>query len=144
MKPLIKSGGIQTRLCELISLKPLRILCAEDNSQVALLLRYTLESAGHKVECAKDGQQALELMEPDVNAFQLLVTDHEMPRMSGLRLVARLREIAFSGKIVVHSSPLCDRDAQAYRGFGIDHILSKPADPGRILALVQEIGNSAT
>jgi len=66
------------------------ILVAEDEADIAVILREILEMAGHHVTLAIDGAMALELLEsnplPDI-----ILTDLKMPRMSGRRLVETLR-----------------------------------------------------
>ncbi len=66
------------------------ILIAEDSATQAVQIRALLESAGHSVQVADDGEQATDLLEdqlPDV-----IVTDLNMPEMDGLELVAYVRE----------------------------------------------------
>ncbi len=66
------------------------ILVAEDEADIAVILREVLEMAGHHVTLATDGAMALELLEsghlPDI-----ILTDLKMPRMSGKCLVETLR-----------------------------------------------------
>lgn len=66
------------------------ILVAEDETDIAVILREILEMAGHHVTWAADGAMALGLIEsgplPDV-----ILTDLKMPRMSGKRLIEALR-----------------------------------------------------
>jgi CheY-like chemotaxis protein len=66
------------------------ILVAEDEADIAMILREILEMAGHNVTLAIDGAMALELLEsgplPDI-----ILADLKMPRMSGKRLIETLR-----------------------------------------------------
>lgn len=116
--------------------KSLRILCAEDDSYVSQIVKYAFEQQGHFVECVEDGETALQRITSDLKFFDVLVTDHQMPRLSGLGLVSKLRDTEFSGLIVVHSSHLTEAEASAYRALAVDHIMSKPAPlPGLLSAL---------
>ena len=67
----------------------LRILVAEDESLAAMVLDEALTDAGHAVLLAEDGEAALQLASS--NAFDVLVTDLAMPRMTGWELIPRLR-----------------------------------------------------
>jgi CheY-like chemotaxis protein len=69
---------------------PCRILLADDNHHGNAARKSVLEEEGFTVECALSGEEALKLHleEP----FDLIVTDLKMKRMSGLDLIARLRE----------------------------------------------------
>jgi CheY-like chemotaxis protein len=115
------------------------VLCAEDDVPVATLLKQALENEGYQVECARDGRAALARAAEDIGFFDLVVTDHQMPEMSGLHLVKSLRELGFPGRIMVHSSQLRESVAEAYRTFTVDRILTKPVPLPQILEAVREI-----
>ncbi len=68
---------------------PLSILLAEDSFTSRSLLRSILEFAGYRVTIAVDGLEALTRLQHET--FDLLVSDVEMPGLSGLELTARLR-----------------------------------------------------
>ncbi len=116
------------------------MLCAEDDESLALMLRLALERAGHIVERVEDGVKALERITSDVAFFDVLLTDHQMPRLSGLGLVSKLRDTAFTGLIVVHSSRLTQAEVAAYRALAVDCILNKPVELAELLAAVQQTG----
>jgi len=65
------------------------ILVAEDSITSRVLLRSILESAGYRVKTAIDGMEALLALRSE--HFDLVVTDVEMPRLSGFDLTARIR-----------------------------------------------------
>jgi two-component system chemotaxis sensor kinase CheA len=65
------------------------ILVAEDSITSRMLLKTILESAGYKVKTAVDGMEAFSLLRTE--AFDLLVSDVEMPRLNGFDLTARVR-----------------------------------------------------
>jgi CheY-like chemotaxis protein len=119
--------------------KPLRVLCAEDDPNVALIVKYALENEGHHVECVDDGRAAFERIAADLEGFDLVITDHHMPFLSGLQLIEKLREAQFPGRIIVHSSNLRQSAADAYRAFAVDHILRKPAQLAELLEAVHGI-----
>jgi len=66
------------------------ILVAEDEADIAVILREILEMAGHHVTLAIDGAMALELLESDPLP-DIILTDLKMPRTSGRSLVESLR-----------------------------------------------------
>ena len=65
------------------------ILVAEDSITARTLLKNILESAGYNVKTAVDGVDAFTALRTD--AFDLVVSDVEMPRMSGFDLAAKIR-----------------------------------------------------
>lgn len=123
-------------------LKSLRVLCAEDDENVALTLKYALENDGHQVVCVGDGRAALLRVVADLESFDLVITDHHMPVLSGLKLVEGLREAKFSGRIIVHSSNLRDPATDAYRALAVDHILRKPVELAKLLEAVHGIAGT--
>jgi DNA-binding response OmpR family regulator len=66
-----------------------RILIAEDSATQAQQIQFMLEDAGHEVEVAVNGVEALKAIEREVPA--IVVTDLEMPQMNGLQLVENIR-----------------------------------------------------
>jgi CheY-like chemotaxis protein len=81
-----------------------------------------------KVVRAVDGWEALIKIGAAARPFDVVITDHRMPRMGGLELVRRLRTRNFEGKILVLSAHLSDEDIRAYEEFGVDMMMSKPFD----------------
>jgi CheY-like chemotaxis protein/anti-sigma regulatory factor (Ser/Thr protein kinase) len=76
-----------------------RILVAEDEPTTRLLIRRMLEAEGFEVTVAEDGIEALERYTAE--PFDLLLADVRMPRLSGLDLLARLRDVAGGVRAVV-------------------------------------------
>lgn len=110
------------------------MLCIDDDPVSRLILMAALARPGFAVECVCDGQEALERYLRDAAGFDVLVTDHDMPRLDGLALVRRLRECGFAGGIVVVSGSLTHRRRTDYRGFGVGSLLGKPIDPVELRA----------
>ena len=119
--------------------RPLRILCAEDNEQICELLKKVLSEAGHSVECVLDGQLAWNRLSLDPLAFDILITDYQMPDLNGLELVQRLRATAFAGRIIVESGHLTPEIEGAFRALRVDRIVSKTTHPNLIRELIAEL-----
>jgi two-component system cell cycle response regulator CpdR len=66
-----------------------RILLADDDSSTRDLVRRALETDGHSVVVTQDGNEALERLKQDGAAFDVLVTDVEMPMLDGIALAER-------------------------------------------------------
>ena len=117
------------------SRKSLRVLYADDMRELRQLMEIVLGRDGHKVESVADGHLALELMRKDLTAYDVLITDHHMPTISGLELVAQVRALNFPGKIIVFSSELSTEVDMGYRRHKVDHILPKPIFPSDLRAI---------
>ena len=117
------------------SRKSLRVLYADDMRELRQLMEIVLGRDGHKVESVADGHLALELVRKDLTAYDVLITDHHMPTISGLELVAQVRGLNFPGKIIVFSSELSTEVDMGYRRHKVDHILPKPIFPSDLRAI---------
>ena len=104
----------------------LQILAVEDEKAVAQILAVVLGGPMAKVARASDGWEALIKIGASPQPFDVVITDHRMPRMGGLELVRQLRARNFRGKILVLSAHLADEDIQAYEELKVDMMMSKP------------------
>jgi CheY-like chemotaxis protein len=91
-------------------------------------LSLVLALAGHHAIFARDGDEALELFEKAQGDFDLIITDHQMVRVSGLDLSRRLREKGFSGEIVVLTAFAGTIDEEEYKKLEVAGIMEKPFD----------------
>jgi two-component system, OmpR family, response regulator len=107
---------------------PLRILVVEDEKAVAHMIAMVLGGPASKVATARNGWEALIKVGASARPFDVVITDHRMPRMTGLQLVHRLRAQNFGGKILVVSGHLSDEDIRAYEELSVDMMMSKPFD----------------
>jgi CheY-like chemotaxis protein len=106
----------------------LRILTVEDETAVAQLLALVLCGPNCKVTTAADGGEALAKIATSEQAYDIIITDHQMPRVTGLELVRHLRAQDFAGKVVVLSAFLNEENVRAYEALGVDLMLAKPFD----------------
>jgi CheY-like chemotaxis protein len=106
----------------------LHILTVEDESAVAQLLAVVLGGPAAKVTSAADGWEALMKIGASARPFDVIITDHHMPRVTGLELVRQLRKREFGGKIVVLSAHLTAENVRAYQELKVDLMISKPFD----------------
>ncbi|MCX7219344.1 MAG: response regulator [Burkholderiales bacterium] len=65
------------------------ILVVDDSAVARAKLAKLLETAGYRVELAKDGLEAMEKL--NLEFFSVLLTDLEMPNMNGLELIAAVQ-----------------------------------------------------
>jgi CheY-like chemotaxis protein len=110
----------------------LRILTVEDEPAVTHMLALILGGPSAKITSARDGWMALMKIGAAAEPFDVIITDHRMPRMNGLDLVRRLRVRQFTGKIIVLSAYLTKENIQAYEELEVDMMLAKPFDVGEL------------
>jgi DNA-binding response OmpR family regulator len=106
----------------------LNILAVEDDKAVAQFLALVLGGPNCKVATANNGEKALAKIDAAKKPFDVVITDHRMPRVSGLQLVRELRARKFGGKVVVLSAHLGENNIKAYQELGVDSLISKPFD----------------
>ena len=111
-----------------------RVLLVDDEPTQRLITARMLRRAGFQVEMAGNGQEALRKIES--GAFQLLITDWEMPEMDGIALCRAVRSAGFAG--YVYTILLTSRDAVEHLvaglGAGADDYLTKPVNEHELLA----------
>jgi DNA-binding response OmpR family regulator len=112
-----------------------RILVVEDEQIMRDLLRMHLTSAGYEVEVAEDAIAAgyAALRAPP----ELIICDVEMPHMSGLELIAGLREEKALAKVPVIFLTSFDEGHARARELGAAEYLPKPIRLEVLLAAVQ-------
>jgi CheY-like chemotaxis protein len=106
----------------------LRILTVEDETAVARLLALVLCGPRCKVTSAADGAEALAKIAASPRPYDIVITDHQMPQLTGLEFVRQLRAQDFAGKIVVLSAFLNEENVRGYQALGVDLMLAKPFD----------------
>lgn len=67
------------------------ILVVEDSPHVRFLIHKIVEVAGHQVEDAPDGLEAMRLLYRNFNRFDVIILDMQMPRMDGAQFLDVLR-----------------------------------------------------
>lgn len=118
---------------------PKRILVAEDNSAMLNVIRLNLSRAGFEVVTAKCGKTAWKLLQE--NAFDLVVTDFQMPGMTGGELCERIRGHEGLGPIpvILLTAKGFELDAAYYeRDLRVAAIVDKPFSPRELVRTVRE------
>src|ERR1022692_5099376 len=109
--------------------RALHILYADYMPELRELMSAMLGQEGHSIETVSNGDLALERLKQPQSDFDLLITDHHMPGITGLELVRQTRDLPYPGKIVVFSSELSELLHDEYRKCAVDAILAKPIFP---------------
>jgi CheY-like chemotaxis protein len=113
------------------------VLLAEDESIIAMLFQDVLETAGHSVAVAGDGQAAVALASRN-GPFDVLVTDLNMPGLNGADLIGWMRAHHPSMPIVVVTgSPPREGVAALATGGEPPVLLVKPIAPDGLLKAVE-------
>ena len=116
-----------------------RVLVADDNPVNLAVARALLEAAGLVIETAADGAEALERLRRE--RFDLVLMDVQMPVMSGIEAVRRIRAGDAGPADVPVIALTADGDPQSdtrLRGAGFDALQTKPIQPALLLAAISD------
>jgi CheY-like chemotaxis protein len=114
------------------ALPPKRILLVDDERLVRETIRLLLRAGGHTVVEANNGAEALGLFARE--AFDLVVTDYEMPFVKGNELAARIKQKSPLQPILM----ITGHRREAGPGNPVDVILSKPFHFSKLQAAMAE------
>ena len=121
----------------------LNILIVDDEPSVTQSLVFVLSGPKFKLTSAADGEEALAKMDATAYPFDVVLTDNNMPRISGIELVRALRARNFDGKILVLSAHLSEENTQAYQELNVDTLMPKPFDIGELRRAINALANAA-
>ncbi len=117
------------------------ILVIDDSKSIRNLVRFVLQSEGYEVIEAEDGQQGWDTVQRMGNQIDLVLTDYEMPNMTGPELVTAIREKKkYDGLAVVMLTSRRDEDDEVLGlESGADDYIFKPLEPMKLQARVRKI-----
>lgn len=108
-----------------------RILLAEDSPASQRLIAWVLREAGAEVSVADNGQAAVELVaaaKKTGSAFDIILTDIQMPIMDGYEATRQLRKIGHTMPIIAMTANEAVNHRQRCLDAGCDDYLTKPFD----------------
>ncbi|MDU9694417.1 response regulator [Priestia aryabhattai] len=116
-----------------------KILLAEDEEVLRMLVVDTLEDEGHDVTEAENGEEALEFIKE--RDFDLIILDYMMPVFTGLEVIQQLKEMKDKchTKVLMLSAKNQAADQSRVLEAGATHFMSKPFSPLLLTERVEEI-----
>jgi len=126
-------------LASVSSVRPQKILVADDNEVILRLVRHFLESEDYFVITAENGLEAMKLAvqeKPD-----LIVTDFLMPKMDGVTLIKKLKSQLSTRYIPIIMLTAKDEVDSEVKGIdaGADDYLTKPVNAKRLLTRINRL-----
>jgi len=115
------------------------ILAVDDSASMRRMVSFVLTGAGFRVLEAADGQEAFEMAR--TQHVDLVLTDHNMPRMDGITLVKNLRALpAYADTpILLLTTESSDAMKAKGRAAGATGWMVKPFDPGKLVDVVRRV-----
>ena len=118
------------------AITPLKILVAVDQPEMCAVMSNYLTNDCHEVEAVTGGRAALEVLRG--KKFDLLITDHVMPEMSGKQLAAALKEESPETRVILLTS-MAEKAHLERSGRVIDRMLTKPVQLTDLRRAIAEV-----
>jgi DNA-binding response OmpR family regulator len=116
-----------------------RVLVVEDEQHLAAGLRFNLEDEGYEVQVVETGEAALELLLGAAPAFDLIVLDVMLPRISGFEVVSELRRAGqFVPTLILTARGHPDDVLEGFAA-GADDYLTKPFELSILIARIRSL-----
>ncbi len=117
----------------------MKILCVEDEVDLATLMDNVLSSDGHFVTTCHDGEEALSLITKE--EFNLIFLDLEIPKLSGKQVIDSLKNdglTEINNIVILSANDLEQSEIQEFNQKGIKNYLQKPVSMEEILNEVKK------
>ena len=116
-----------------------RILLVDDFEPARLVLRERLEMQGYACQEAENGSAALKAIETD--RFDLVITDNEMPVMTGLQMLQSLAERTEEQRppVIFLTGHLTNQLSKAAQAAGAWAVLEKPYKDQKLISEISQI-----
>jgi signal transduction histidine kinase/ActR/RegA family two-component response regulator len=115
-----------------------QIAYVDDEPMLVSLMERQLQMFGFDVTGFGSSEEALAAVREAPDRFAMLVTDYNMPRMSGLDLARAVARIRPKMKFVITSGYIDDVMRTDAKALGIEHLLQKPAPLEQIVRVIEE------
>jgi len=114
-----------------------RILMVGADSRILRLSAQVLVRSGYQMDAAEDGEDGWEGLH--TRSYDLLITDNNMPRLTGLELVKKLRFARMTLPVIMASGSLGIEELNRNQWLQFAAVLLKPFTMDRLLAIVEEV-----
>ncbi len=115
------------------------ILFVDDEEEIVSMRMRMLEYLGYKVLPASNPEKALDYFKEGVEKIDLLITDHTMPRMTGLQLAHEALKYNENLPVILCSGYSDAVTSEEARRVGIKRFLAKPLDTRLLAVAIREI-----
>lgn len=120
-----------------------KVLVVDDERIIVKGLRYSLQQEGYEVECAYDGEEAVNAIRE--KHFDIVLLDVMLPKLSGFEVLQQVREFS-DVPIIMLTAKGDDMDKILGLDYGADDYVTKPFNPlevkGRIKAIIRRTSRS--
>jgi CheY-like chemotaxis protein len=116
------------------------VLVVDDEPYIGRIIQLKLESGPYRVDLVGDGPSALERLQSDT-PIDVILLDIMMPQMSGLDVLAQLRQIPHrrDTPVIMLTAKGHETDREQAATLGATDFLTKPFSPKKLLARIDEL-----
>ncbi len=122
-----------------------KVLVVDDEKLIVKGIRFSLEQDGMEVDCAYDGQEAVDLA--SANQYDVILLDVMLPKLSGFEVCQQIRETS-DVPIIMLTAKGDDMDKILGLEYGADDYITKPFNilevKARIKAIIRRSGSGKT
>lgn len=104
--------------------RPRHVLVIDDDTTTRQITALFLARSGYLVDTAEDGERGWDALRSA--PYNLLVTDNDMPRLTGMKLVERLRSAGLTLPVIIASGSVELGEAENYPWLALAAVLHKP------------------
>ncbi|MDG1277021.1 MAG: response regulator [Algoriphagus sp.] len=116
-----------------------KILIVDDEPNILLSLEFLFKKEGYQVLIARDGEEAMQLIENQVP--ELIILDIMMPKVDGYEVCAYVKKNYPKTQVIFLSAKSKEKDLQKGLALGADRYLTKPFSTKEIVAEVKNLLN---
>jgi two-component system, chemotaxis family, chemotaxis protein CheY len=114
-----------------------RVLVLDDDADMLSVYASTLARAGYTADAAGDGEHGWEAL--CAVEYDLLLTDNDMPRLTGVELIARLRRAGMTLPVIIATGSIVLPEGGDGERLGLASVLHKPFTPDELVGAVQQV-----
>ncbi|WP_028563348.1 response regulator transcription factor [Paenibacillus pinihumi] len=116
-----------------------KLLLAEDEPILRMLVVDTLEDEGYSIDEASDGEEAYQYITS--GEYDLVILDYMMPKMTGIEIIEKVRQLPGKEqvKILMLSAKSQQAEQEKVLAAGADGFMSKPFSPLDLIDKVEEM-----
>lgn len=115
----------------------MKLLVIEDDPVLSKAICKGLKKLGYTVDCAYDGEEALDLY--GINSYDLMVLDLNLPKLNGMEVLRHVRERDDTARILILSARDTPDDKIRALDAGCSDYLTKPFDFGELEARIRSL-----
>ena len=137
MNFLLSAHGVETAhsISHASANEDVQILLVEDDDLIRQMLSRVLLASGYKVDVAEDGEAGRAALQ--WGNYDLLITDHNMPKLTGVGLVQKLWSARMSLPVILMSGAMPREDLETHSWLEFVALLAKPFSTELLLATVR-------